>query len=972
MSKYGRKTRVLRPGAVDDGGVNAGQPDGAFVEIPPSRLNPTDATLWDIERDPSLRTTIVAVMVFDRPVRRDRLVNVLAAATRQIPRLRQRVAPSRAGIGPPRWEIDPGFDLVDHVSFAGVADGVDDTIDAIDAIDDAMIATTAETMASTPFDRTRPLWECRYLGGRSGSAALVLKIHHSLTDGVGGIALLDAILDQRRNAPDRDLTRFPTPRPGPPHRSTSDDLDRWLRRGVALPFDVAATAVNTAFHPIGVARGTWAGVRSAARLLAPSAAPLSPLMIGRSGERHVATTDVDLDRLRRAAARHGCTLNHAFFAGTLAGIADYHRTQGAPVARLRVTMPVSIRRGDDPAAGNQWAPVRFVVPTDIADPIERMHAMAVLVRTHRAERALRFSQRLAGAVQVLPPALSSGVVAGMLNGIDLILTDVPGFAEPRYVAGAAVERIYAFAPTAGAALNVGFVSHVGTACIGTLSDVAAVSDPALLQELIATGFEQLLDAAEGAPPSRPSSPDDAPAEPDRAERLSALDAGFLRLERPETPMHIAAVFVLDGAPLRGDDGALRLDDIRGHVDARIRQVPRLTRRLAEVPLGLGRPLWVDDETFDITRHVRHTRVRPPGDRAALLDRSAELLRDPLDRAHPLWELWVVDGLADGRVGLVEKIHHALVDGVAGIDVAATLFDVEPVAGPARPVRRAPVPGPSAAARLLGAAAHQMADPSRVVARTVASVVRSPERAVAQVASAVGAASALVRPGSIAPATTFNRTVGGARRVRAVDVDLDTVRLTGERSGATVNDVVLALVAGGVRHWFLAHDQPPVDVHVLVPVSVRHGPIHAEPGNHVGGVMLALPVGDPDPASRLATISARTQRLKAAHEGEGAAVLLDAFDHVPAAERVATRFVPFQPYVNFVVTNVPGSPTPLHLLGARIETIIPIVPLGPGLGLGVAVLTYAGRLTICVNADPDRCPDVDELAEAIGDGLAALA
>lgn len=932
----------------------------SFVEVPPTRLNPTDATLWDIERNPALRTTIVAAIVLDRHVDRAHLLNVLEAATRRVPKLRQRVVENLAGVGVPHWEIDPRFDLAEHVSF----------VDAPGAVDEAAIASVAEPMASSPFDRGKPLWECTYIAGSSARSALVLKIHHALTDGVGGIGLLDVAFDRCRDTPPRDLSTVPIPTPGRASGPAPDAVDRAVNRWVGLPFDVASTAATAAFHPRRAINGLWESSRSAGRLLAPSTTPLSKLMAGRSLDRHVGVADVDLDRLRRAAARHGCTINHAFFASAIDGIGAYHRELGTPTKLLRVTMPVSLRRPDHEHAGNQWAPVRFVVPTDVADPIERMHAMAALAQSARRERALSFSQSLAGMVQVLPSVLSSWVVAGMMHGVDVTLTNVPGLTEPHYLAGAAVERIYGFAPTAGAALNVGLVSHLGTACIGMLSDAAAVSDPHLLQRMIAAGLDDLIVAAEARPPTPPSTATPGPSA--APERLSALDTAFLRLESHDTPMHIGAAFVLDGGPLRDAGGAIRIGDIRRHVEARIRRVARFTRRIAEVPFGVGRPLWVDDEDFDIRRHVRLTRVAEPGDLQALLDRCAELFREPLDRAHPLWELWLVEGMAGGGIGIVEKLHHALVDGVGGVEFAAALFDVEPVAAPDTPVRTTPSPGPSAPRRLADALAWQLADPVRVVSHTVSSLARSPERFAGQVGNAVAAAGELIRRGARAPRVGFNQPVGDGRVIRAVTFDLGEIHAVRAAVRATVNDVVLATVTGGMRTWFRATGQQPVDVHVLVPVSVREDSIGSQLGNHVGGVMVALPVAEPDPVRRLEIVQSRMRRLKAAHEGEGAAVVLDALDHVPAlGYRAVSRLVAAQPFVNFVVTNVPGSPVPLHLLGARIETIVPVVPLGPGLGLGIAILTYADHLTISVSADPELCPDAGDLTATIADELGTL-
>jgi WS/DGAT/MGAT family acyltransferase len=935
------------------------------VEILPTRLNPTDATLWDIERNPNLRTTIVAVMMLDQPVEHQRLLDVLEGASRLIPRLRQRVVGLPGGIGTPYWDLVTDLDIRDHVSFVEV-DG---------PVTEADVAAVAEPLASSPLDRSRPLWECTYIGGPSGRSALVLKVHHSLTDGVGGMGLLDVMLDRTRDAVPRDLDRLPLPRRGRRSSSLADDLEAATQKMVMLPFEMSSAAVTAAGRPLQAVSDAWGGARSAARLLAPSSSPRSTLFAGRSMHRHIGTSEIDLARVHDAAARHGCTINHAFFAGTVAGVAEYHRALGAPVDDLRVTMPVSIRRSDSDAAGNQWAPVRFVVPTDIDDPVESMLAMRRRVTSSRREPALGFSQSLAGLVQVLPSVMSSAVVGGMVRGVDMTLTNVPGLTEPHYLGGAEVVRIFAFAPTAGAALNVGLVSHLDTLCIGTLSDAAAVDDPDLLQELIAAGMEELVAAAETTEP-RPDEPADeqesvGDSERAPAERLSALDTGFLRLESPETQMHIGGVFVIEGEPLRGADGRIRMHDARRHIEARLRQLPRFKRRLAEVPLGVGRPLWVDDEDFAITRHVRSATVPSPGTRQELLNLCAELYEEPIDRAHPLWELWIIDGLADGRVGIVEKVHHALIDGISGVELAAAIFDPVPDTEPDVPVRHAGRPGPGPVRRLADAVADQLADPFEL-ARSTASTLRSPQQLADQVGSVAATARDLFRPGGAAPATPFNRDIGRRRELRAVDLDLDRIHRVGHAVGATVNDMVLAAIAGAMYDWFVAEGEAPVDVHVMVPVSTRHGGMVSEPGNHVGAVSVTLPVAEPDPVRRLHTVRSRMERMKAAHEGEGTALVLDALDHVPAVGYGAlTRLVASQPLINFVVTNVPGPSERLFFLGGRIDDIVPVVPLGPGLGLGVAVLSYVDRLTISLFADPDVCHDLDVLAASITDEVDAL-
>lgn len=939
------------------------------LEVAPTQLNPTDATLWDIERNPELRTTIVAAMLLDRPVKRKRLLNVLEAASRRIPRLRQRVVGGPAGIGAPHWEIDRLFNLDDHVSFIEASEGVDRTV----------IAAAAAPMASSPLNRERPLWECTYLGGATGPAALILKVHHSLTDGVGGMGLLDVMLDRTRDAKKRDLSSIPVPVQGQRAAGPDGETDVALRRAVGLSFDIASKATTTAFHPVKSWTGALEGARSAARLLAPSSDPLSPLMTGRSVDRHAGTCELELERMHDAAAKHGCTINQAYFAGVIGGLAAYHRELDMPTDRLRASMPVSTRRPGHAKAGNQWAPVRFVVPTDVDDPVERMLAMRALVESSRREKALGFSQSLAGAIQILPSALSSGLVGQMMHGVDANLTNVPGLAEPHFLAGALVERVYAFAPTAGAALSVGLVSHLGIACIGTISDAAAVTDPDLLNELIAAGLHDVIHTAEKTPRSEQPAPEAEPAEAESAapapehpaaERLSAVDTSFLRLETPDAPLHIGGVFVLEGEHLRDDEGKIRLDDARKRIESRLRHIPRFRRRLSEVPFGLGRPLWVDDDSFDIERHVQLTSVASPGEHQDLLDICAELYTEQLDRSVPLWELWLIDGLADGRVGIVEKIHHALIDGISGVELAAAIFD-----GQADPPEELPadesadgaqyVPDPPAAQRAADALREQVVDPVQTAGRVGSTVLTSPGQVVEQINSIVASIRDIARIGAKAPETSFNHQVGKRRALRVVPLDLDVVHSARAPHHATVNDLVLTTIAGALRHWMIDSGDPLVDVHVFAPMSTRHDPMGAEPGNRVGGMLVELPVGEADPIWRLELVKSRMARLKQQHEGESVAAVFDALDHLPAIGYAAVlRLLSGQPLVNVVVTNLPGPRDPLFFLGDRIEQMIPVVPLGMDMGLGIAVLSYLDRLTVSLFADPDACHDLDLLADCV--------
>lgn len=927
------------------------------LAVPPSRLNSTDAALWDIERDPTLRTTIVAALLLDRPVDPGHLRDVIEVASRRIPRLRQRVvAPP---VGPPRWELVTDFDIDDHVRVVPMAGEVGD----------ADVAAVVSPLASEPFRRDRPLWELVYLDPPSGRSAAILKVHHSLTDGVGGVELLDVMLARHPDAPRPDPGTVPMPVAGPPTAATEKDRSRRVRRVVDLPWDVAGAATTSVFHPIRSATGSWEAVRSAGPLLAPTSAPLSPLLTGRSMGRDATIATVDLTRIHHAAARHGCTINHAFFAAAIGGITSYHRERGCALEQLRVTMPVSLRRSGAAAAGNQWAPVRFVVPADIDDPVDRMLAMRTLVVASRREKALSFSQSLAGLIQVLPSALSAGVVGAMMHGVDVTLTNVPGLAEPHYLAGAVVERIHAFAPTAGAALNVAFVSHLGTGCVGTLSDTAAVDDPELLRRSIDRALVDVVEAAERAPATDPAA---VPSRRNdrRNDRLTALDTGFLRLETPESPMHIGGVLIVDGGPLRDEFGRIRIDDIRAHVEARLQPLPRFRRRLAEVPFGLGRPLWVDDEHFDIARHVRVVPAPGSGNERDVFDLCSRLYSVPLDRTHPLWDLAVVDGLADGRVGIVERVHHALVDGVGGVEMAAAIFDLDATTTPARPDRTVrSLPAPSAGRLLADAVVEQALDPL-AVARSLASAAWSPRRTVRQAASAAAAARDLMGPRP--PRAPFNRTPGRRRTLRAVTLPIAQVRAVGAEAGATMNDVVLVTVAGGLRRWFEASGIPPIDVHVLVPVSTRVHALGDGPGNQVGAVLVELPVAEPDARRRLELVHERMHRVKHAREGEGAALLLEALDHLPAAwYPPLIRLVAGQSVVNAIVTNVPGPPSPLYFLGGRIERIVPVVPLGAHLSLGLAVLSYCDDLSISLFADPDAFDGLDQLVADIAEEFASM-
>ena len=460
--------------------------------IPAEPMNGTDATLWDIERDPTLRTTVVSILLLDRSVKPERLLRSIDESSRLMTRMRQRVVEAPMGMGAPHWVVAEDLDVRDHVHFSELESPV-----PFKAVLDLAAACAVE-----PFDRERPLWECTYVEGLDeGKAALIIKVHHSFTDGVGGVGLLDAFLDASRRPKRRTPDQLPELRAAPSSGSAAPSLTDIAEKSASAQLKVAKTAIAAALHPAKTLTKSLAAGRSAARLIAPTGAALSPLFAERGLERCLGTHDVDFDRLHDAAARHGCTVNHLFIAGVLDGAARYHWERGSHPAQLRVTMPISIRGNGDGVGGNKWAPVRFRLPADIDDPIERMLTIREITGRSRNEPALGFSHSLAGAIQLLPSSVSAGVVGGMMRGVDLIVTNVPGLSEPRYLAGARIDLMYPFAPTAGAAFNVALMSHASTACFGIVTDTAAVEDPDELHTAIASGIEWVLDEAETRPPA---------------------------------------------------------------------------------------------------------------------------------------------------------------------------------------------------------------------------------------------------------------------------------------------------------------------------------------------------------------------------------------------------------------------------------------------------------------------------------------
>ncbi len=455
------------------------------------------------------------------------------------------------------------------------------------------------------------------------------------------------------------------------------------------------------------------------------------------------------------------------------------------------------------------------------------------------------------------------------------------------------------------------------------------------------------------------------------DRLTGLDASFLHLERAgESHMHVAEVLVFEGSP----PGYVELAD---HLRERLELVPRYRQRLATVPLGQGRPVWVDDPSFNIRYHLRHTALPSPGDEAQLKQLAGRVCSQRLDRSKPLWELWLVEGLDGGRFAVIGKTHHALADGISGVDITSVLFDTSP--DPAPPPRPAtpwiPRPLPSAA-QLLAEALLERAFVPAELGRGLRAAARAPRRAAGRVGRRLAEVGAFAWAGvEPAPRTPYNVRIGPHRRYEWVDAELETLKAIKHALGGTVNDAVLTVVAGALGRHLRAHGHRThgLELKALVPVSVRAADDRGALGNQIAAVWAPLPVGETDPAVAYARISAAMAHVKASHEAVGAQVLTELTDFAPPTIiSQAARAQARQRLFNVVVTNVPGPQLELSLRGRPLRAIYPVVPLAEHQAVGVAVMSYNGRMGFGLLADLDALPDLTALAGMVEESIAALA
>ena len=457
------------------------------------------------------------------------------------------------------------------------------------------------------------------------------------------------------------------------------------------------------------------------------------------------------------------------------------------------------------------------------------------------------------------------------------------------------------------------------------------------------------------------------------DRLTALDFSFLALEKPNAYMHVASTQIHDAGPLLLEDGGIDFDAFRKLAAGAIHEIPRYRQKLAWIPVE-NQPVWVDDEDFNLDYHLRHTALPRPGSERQLKRLSARIMQQPLDRTRPLWEMWLVEGLEGGRFAVVSKVHHCMIDGVSGVDLMKILMSAstEQEIRPAHEFLPRPAPSgisllrdevsrrvqlPLSLFRNLGHTLNEARDARRqilVKGRAVMETLGQTMRRVSE--------------------TPLNQPIGRNRRFDWMTMDLGEVKRVRRALGGSLNDVVLTIVTGAVQRIMERRcvDVSEMDFRVLAPVSLRVKGESGHIGNRVGAWIVPLPLAESDREKQLAAITATTSELKESDQAVGADLLAQVAEWgsstlLALGARNATRLLPF----NLVVTNVPGPQLPLYTLGAEMLEVFPHVPLIDNLGLGIALMSYNGKLCWGFNADWDLIPDLHEIVEDVAVSFAEL-
>jgi len=453
------------------------------------------------------------------------------------------------------------------------------------------------------------------------------------------------------------------------------------------------------------------------------------------------------------------------------------------------------------------------------------------------------------------------------------------------------------------------------------------------------------------------------------DRLTAIDASFLHQEGPTSHMHVGGLTEFEGPPPPYTEF---LDALR----SRLHLVPRYRQKLSVPPGGTGRPLWVDDPSFSIEYHVRHTALPKPGDEHQLLRLAGRIFSQQLDRSKPLWEIWMVEGLADGGFALISKTHHALIDGIAGVDIAQVIFDLGPVPieVPHPDEAWTPSPEPSSIEVLTAGALGLVRTGARTLG-AAASMATRPGEALHSARVALEGLGEVAWAGmNPAPETPLNVEIGPHRRYEIVRNALADFKAVKNAFGGTVNDVVLTVVSGALRTWLQSRGvrTEGLELRALVPVSIRTSDQRGETGNRIAAMRGPLPVYIEDPVARLRTVKAGMDDLKESKQAVGAEVLSGVQNFAPPTILAQASRLNFSTRLfNLIVTNVPGPQFPLYVRGREMLDVFPVAFLPKNHALAIAIMSYNGRMNFGLLGDYDSLPDIGVIAEGIQESLAEL-
>ena len=455
------------------------------------------------------------------------------------------------------------------------------------------------------------------------------------------------------------------------------------------------------------------------------------------------------------------------------------------------------------------------------------------------------------------------------------------------------------------------------------------------------------------------------------ERLSALDAAFLEIEDETCPMHVGAVAIFDAAPLSRPEGGIDIDRIRALIESVL--VPRYRQRIARIPVS-NHPVWVDDARFNLHYHLRHLSLPAPGDDRLLKRLAGHVMSLPLDRNKPLWETWVVEGLAENRFAIITKTHHCMIDGVGSADLMVATMGTSQSATPPKPKRWRPRPAPTPLELVAGEVQRNLGGGLAALRAVPRALVQPRKSAEALLEAAAGVGEALGASLHQASPTPFNVEIGPHRRFDWLRFDLADVKEVKKHLGGTVNDVVLATVAGALRRFLRGRgvNVAGLDFRAMLPVNIRTQGESGAFGNRVAMMSAQLPLAERDPRKRLQQVIATTRELKASKQARGVEILEEIGEL-----GLTTLFAQFarltavsRPF-NVVVTNVPGPQFQAYLLGAPLVAAYPLVPLYRNQALGIALFSYDGGLFWGLNADWDALPDLHDLVDALATEFAAL-